>query len=572
MRKTDVFVVAIWSALGLGIVEGLALNIARAFPALAAPYKFSAHILWVAPVLNTALFLLVAAVLIPLLRRLRKWLPDRESMFVLGVFIFLGLFGIISAPKLTGSAPGALLALGLAVTLLRKMSGAEARLIAGLRRRLFLVPPIILLLVLGVAGYEKAAEWWRADRLPAARAGAPNVLLIVMDTVRYDSFVRSAAGSLTPNLDRMAAQGVRFENAWSSSSWTLPSQTSILTGLYPYQHGADWPSLKLDATRPTLGTFLSEQGYATGAFSGNSAWITPEYVGRGFLRFDTYIMEDFLRRTSYGRMLNVVLRNLRLHESGRGKPAAQINAQLLRFVDAYKSRPFFAYVCYMDVNRTFHNRWLNYGFLQHRAPLSEVKQAYDVGLMELDEQIGALFAELEQSGVLQNTLVVITSDHGESFGTGNGDHNPIGHGTSLYPEQTRVPLFIVFPGHIAAGSQNPELVSIRQIPGTIADLLQTPSNPFPDPPLSLSRQTPGQSSNNTQGLLMTLNYSEHNLTSVLWDGWQYIHDQTTTTDELYNLVSDPPAKRNLASEFDLTPAKTRLKDLMRETRPVAQKQ
>jgi len=78
MRKTDVFVVAIWSALGLGIVEGLALNIARAFPALAAPYKFSAHILWVAPVLNTALFLLVAAVLIPLLRRLRKWLPDRE--------------------------------------------------------------------------------------------------------------------------------------------------------------------------------------------------------------------------------------------------------------------------------------------------------------------------------------------------------------------------------------------------------------------------------------------------------------------------------------------------------------
>jgi len=71
---------------------------------------------------------------------------------------------------------------------------------------------------------------------------------------------------------------------------------------------------------------------------------------------------------------------------------------------------------------------------------------------------------------------------------------------------------------------------------------------------------------------MTLNYSEHNLTSVLWDGWQYIHDQTTTTDELYNLVSDPPAKRNLASEFDLTPAKTRLKDLMRETRPVAQKQ
>ncbi len=572
MRKTDLFVMAIWSAIGLGMIEGLVLNITRAFPALAAPYKFSAHIMWVAPVLNTALFLLVAAMLIPLLRLLNKWLPDKESLIVLGVFIFLGLFGIISAPKLTGLAPGALLALGLCVTILRKMSGAEARLIAGLRRRLFLVPPIILLLVLGVAGYEKAAEWWRANRLPAARAGAPNVLVIVMDTVRYDSFVRSVAGPLTPNLDRIAAQGVRFDNAWSSSSWTLPSQASIMTGLYPYQHGADWPHLNLDATQPTLATFFSQQGYATGAFSGNSAWIAPEYVGRGFLRFDTYLLEDLFRRTSYGRALNVVLRNLRLHESGRGKAAAQVNAELLRFLESYPNRPFFAYLCYMDVNRTFHDRWLNYGFLQKKAPLSEVKQAYDAGLTELDSQIGRLLAELEQSGVLKNTLVVITSDHGESFGTENGDHDPIGHGTSLYLEQTRVPLFIVFPGHIAAGWRNPELVSIRQIPGTIAGLLETQSNPFPDPPLSLSRQGSSQSSNNMQGLLMTLNYSEHRLTSVLWDGWQYIHDQTRTTDELYNLVSDPPAKRNLASEIDLTPAKTRLEDLMRESRPVAQRQ
>ena len=132
---------------------------------------------------------------------------------------------------------------------------------------------MILLLALGVAGYEKASEMVRANC--RGRTGAPNVLVIVMDTVRYDSFVRSETGSLTPNLDRIATQGVRFENVWSSSSWTLPSQASILTGLYPDQHGADWPRLKLDAGQPTLAAFFSRQGYAAGAFSGNSAWIAP---------------------------------------------------------------------------------------------------------------------------------------------------------------------------------------------------------------------------------------------------------------------------------------------------------
>jgi len=571
MQKTDVWVVAIWSAVGLGMIEGLVLNITRAFPALAAPYKFSAHIMWVAPVLNTALFLLVAAILILPLRRLNRWLPDKESLIVLGVFIFLGLFGIINAPKLTGSAPGALLALGLTVTLLRKMSGAEARLIAGLRRRLFLVPPIILLLVLGVAGYEKGSEWWRANRLPIARAGAPNVLVIVMDTVRYDSFMRSDTVSLTPNLDRIAAQGVRFENAWSSSSWTLPSQTSIQTGLYPYQHGADWPGLKLDAALPTLATFFGQQGYVTGAFSGNSAWIAPEYLGRGFLRFETYIAEDYVRRTTYGRILNVVLRNLRLHEAGRGKPAALLNAQFLQFLNDYPDHPFYAYLCYMDVNQTFHNHWLNYGFLQKKAPLTEVKQAYDAGLTELDSQIGVLFAELEQSGALENTLIVITSDHGQSFGSAVDDHDPVGHGTSLYPEQTRVPLFVIYPGYVPAARKQSQLTSLRQIPSTITALLGLQDQPFAGPPLAVHEPAAENAPADRPELLLTLNYSKHNLQAALWDDWLYINNQGAESEELYNVKADPTANSNLASGRTLEAARLRLERLMGRTQRLVEK-
>ena len=196
-------------------------------------------------------------------------------------------------------------------------------------------------------------------------------------------------------------------------------------------------------------------------------------------------------------------------------------------METYSHRPFFAYVCYMDVNRTFHDRWLNYGFLQKKAPLTEVRQAYDTGLTELDGQIGTLFAELERRGALRNTLVIITSDHGESFGEETGDHDPMGHGTSLYPEQTRVPLFVVFPGRTPAGRRETGLASIRQIPKTITDLLDLPDTPFAGPSLfSPVDRVAGRAQIDPAELLITLRYADSEMEAFLWDNWLYIRNQT----------------------------------------------
>src|SRR5690606_33105479 len=153
-------------------------------------------------------------------------------------------------------------------------------------------------------------------------------------------------------------------------------------------HGADFPGIALDPSVPTLGEYFQRRGYATGAFSSNSAWITPEHLGRGFVRFNVYILEDLVRRTVAGRISERFLTRVGLHKAGRGKEAPRLSAQFLQFVDDYQDRPFFAYLCYMDVNRTFHRRALGHAFWERRASPAEVLATYDSAMTTLDAHLG----------------------------------------------------------------------------------------------------------------------------------------------------------------------------------------
>jgi arylsulfatase A-like enzyme len=397
---------------------------------------------------------------------------------------------------------------------------------------------------------ETAAPSPPTTRTPSA--ATPNVLVIVLDTLRYDRFTRPAEQSLTPNLDRLTENGVRFENAWATSSWSLPAQASILTGRYAHEHGADWPGLRLDGQHPTLAEFFARQGYVTGAFSGNASWVSPEYLGRGFLRFDVYLIEDLLRRTAHGRTVDRVLQEVGYHYAGRGKKAPTLNGQFLQFLGDYRGRPFFAYLCYMDVNQGFHARRFN-TYFRKLAPTHEVIEAYDLALRELDAQVGILFTELERRSLLENTLVIITSDHGESFGAeGTDDHDPSGHGTSLYPEQLQVPLFVVYAARLPPGRRVRHTVSIRAIPAMITRLLGLERSPFGGSPLPLAEDPPGAPEDKT-AVLATLNYDDHKLQSVVRDHWQYIRNLRDPRggEELYDLAADPLAKVNLGWDHPL---------------------
>jgi arylsulfatase A-like enzyme len=549
MRKSAIFVVAAWSATIFGLMEGIVLIICRAYPANVAPYKVSNDALWVAPIIDLVVFLVVAAGVLLLVQLGRRWLSySRWPIVVYGVFIFLGIFAVISVPKIVHLLSAALLSLGLSVALCRKLNGIERRLTTYLRGRLVWIPALIVTAALGVSGYDHARESWQISQLTRAPAGAVNVLVIVLDTVRYDRFTHADGHTLTPRLDQITAKGVSFENTWSTTSWSLPSQASILTGRYPHEHGADWPRLQLDEKYPTLGEFLARHGYVTGAFSGNASWITPEYLGRGFLRFKVYLLEDILRRTAYGRPIGRLLWEIGYHYAGRGKKAPEVNAEFLKFLDDYPDRPFFAYLCYMDVNQAFHHRLLNRGFWTTAPTEQEVIEAYDQGLKILDQQIGDLFSELARRRLLNNSLVIITSDHGQSFGAqSTDDHDPSGHGTSLYPEQTKVPLFLVYSEKLPNEHENKATVSLKQIPKTITQILHMKDSPFVGQALPIMSGYLDTPERNENAVLATLNYDNQKIQSVIWQPWLYINNLNDrgNGEKLYDLANDPLAKNNL---------------------------
>ena len=549
----DVFAIAAWSAVGFGLIEGAILCIIRAFPVLRAPYKVSPEILWVAPAVNLVLFLLVAVVLIAVLGAMRRLDTAYRLRAVYGTFIFLGLLAVLAAPGVLHVVAAAVLAMGGAFALASRLSGG-AQLFPRSLRSAILLPLLIVAIGLGVAGYERAREMWLFRQLPAAAEHAFNVLVIVLDTVRRDSF-DSDAPAKTPNLDRFAAAGTTYENAWSTTSWSLPSQATLMTGAYPHVHGADWPRLQLSADTPTLAEFFAARGYTAGAFSGNSAWVTPEYLGRGYLRFKVYRLEDLLRRTSYGRVISRLVEPIGLHYAGRGKKAPRLNHEFLDFLSDYPGRPFFAYLCYMDVNQRFHNRRLNNAFWESKPSPREVRAAYDIGLEELDTRIGLLLGELEARGMLANTMVIVTSDHGESFGAAVGDHDPRRHGTSLYPEQARVPLFVVLPGRVAAGARVTKTVSIRAIPATIAAALGLANSPF-GPPLPLAD---GADSSDAVAL-STLHYGRRSIESIVWNKWQYINTRTPRQEELFDLATDPRARTNVLRDHDAEAFRSKLRE------------
>lgn len=404
------------------------------------------------------------------------------------------------------------------------------------------------------------------EGLPAATE-SENVLIIVIDTVRYDRFLPHARHSITPNLDQIAANGVRFDNAWATSSWSLASHASIMTGLYPHESGAEWPTLRLLDTSQTLAEILSRQGYVTGAFSANASWVTNEHLGRGFVRFKAYIAENLFRRTTYGRIVSRLLWPAGLHPAGRGKTAQRVNEELIGFLDDYPDRPFFAYLCYMDVNRDFYRQRLNRPFWTRQSTLSKDIEAYDEGIRRLDAQVGALFNELERRGLLSSTVVVVTSDHGESFGTGlGGDHDPPGHGTSLYPEQTRVPLILAHRASVRPGQTVDLGVSLRQIVPTIVDMLDIPEiNPRASPlPLDGDSRQPGQA------ILASLRYNDIDAQSVVKGDWLLVSDSSVKSGpELYDLSVDPRAQNNLAEHpRDLREYQPIIRDLSSHVRSV----
>ncbi len=390
-----------------------------------------------------------------------------------------------------------------------------------------------------------------------------NVIIIGLDTLRPDHL--GAYGyerETSTNIDRLAADGVLFENVISQAPWTHPSFGTVFTSLYPTQHGATTVGTRMSTEFPTLASLLGDHGYYTGAIV-NAPSLSPEFgVGRGF---DHY---DFLRPWSE-------------------RSADQVTELALAWIDVHKDQPFFLFVHYFDPHLPYappvpydslfdpdyagplgdsfnigaaaarrDDRVVGYGSLPE-ADKKHIAALYDGEIAFADKAVGALVDGIDRRGLRNRTLLIFLSDHGEEL----FDHGGLDHGHSLFDELIRVPLIISLPGTIPEKSRVSEYVRLLDVMPTVLDMLGL-RQPTHLEGVSLKNFLTGAVRPRPDGvglLRPAICYAEalrHRMTvkSLTAYPWKLIYDMRTHERLLFNLETDPREQQVLDARGERPPS------------------
>ena len=502
---------ACWFALLAGLVEGAGL---LAFQRInwaqwSRVLHVSKEILWISPIVDLVFFLFIASA-VALVSR--AWLRIPRLRVLVFILAFLTTYDWLLVTGRLYKRACLLLALGIAVAFTRWLKTHEEPVLRFWKRSLPALLGILVLFLIGIEGGKRLHESCATSHLPGAAPGSPNVLVIVIDTLRADHLSAYGYGRpTTPAISNLASHGILFESAVAPSSWSLPSHASLVSGRSIQEHGAGnvqpmpwfgWGNRSLNGL-PTLGEALQQRGYRTGAFSANRIYFTSNIgLGRGFLHFEDYFdsVGDGFVRTQFGREFARLYLNrsakskftrffhwaglsnwLDKDSEGSGdyggafgvrKRADELNREALRWIGRETDHPFFAFLTYLDVHYSYGGPpGTNKPAWDHGTVIDE----YDAGLKYEDDYIGRLLAALDRKGILKNTLVILTSDHGESL----GDHGLSYHGAALYWELLRVPLIFSWPGHLPEGLRVEQPVGNQAIAATVMSIVSGGSDPFP---------------------------------------------------------------------------------------------
>lgn len=345
----------------------------------------------------------------------------------------------------------------------------------------------------------------------------PNILLIVMDSVRSSNL--SCYGyyrATTPNIDRFAREAVLFEKAISEGCWTLPVHTSLFTGLYPLNHGLTISKSALPEHHPTLAQLLRENGYRTCCLTSN-AYISPNTgLTQGFdvveevwritnprgikrtkmsqlkvqLRKLGVLGEPLIAALSFAGRLRKILKRQKVKSDKGAALTNQLAQKWLATADNQK--PFFLFINYMECHEKYnpphpydrkfmpdhYSPWrvlqvspdkkqILKGSEKRKGEDLEIMTAlYDGELCYLDSKIGELLDYLKSQNLLDDTVVIITSDHGDSL----GEHNELGHRMVLYEQLLHVPLIIRFPHMFTPGTRVSHLVQLTDLYPTLLEI------------------------------------------------------------------------------------------------------
>ena len=310
----------------------------------------------------------------------------------------------------------------------------------------------------------------------------PNVVLIVMDTVRADHF--SCYGyhrPTSPHVDRIASEGILFRNTFSPSAWTLPAHASLFSGLYPSRHAAHHEHQFLDSAIITWAEILEKHGYRTGGFSMNPHISTEKGFSQGFSCF---------------------FEAWKIQSNSEQKKAMRINREIKTWLETGRkgTGPFFLFINYLNAHIPYTPPASFYSpFLRGEDEIKKAQaykklgisfaRAYNIGKATLDREgryylnalydgeiafvdmlIGDLYRYLETHDDLDNTLLIITSDHGENI----GHHRLMDHQLCLYDSLLRVPLILRFPPRLPAGEKIDRHVELIDLLPAILEICGLP--------------------------------------------------------------------------------------------------
>lgn len=348
---------------------------------------------------------------------------------------------------------------------------------------------------------------YTSGNVPAApRAGRnrPPVILIVLDTVRAAHLsVYGYSRETTPNLKKLSDDAMVYKHAIAASDHSLSAHASIFTGLYPSHHGVYFAPPDFSVPTPvgpqlrTLAEILLDAGYRTIGVVANHGFLNHAFgFSQGFQHFDQRVPVRFLAHLR-GHYLREAARSVLA--AGVNSPQAdlayrtaeEINGEVFQLLDEIHQEAFFLFINYMDAHSPYrppppfgtrfpgrHDQLVDWDRaagpgaadvpLRHAiipAVRRHIESQYDGAIAYLDSQLAALLARLKQLDLYDDSLIIITSDHGEAF----GDKGLTGHGgVSVYQDQIHVPLIVKYPGRLRRGTSH-DLVSHVDLLPTILE-------------------------------------------------------------------------------------------------------
>jgi len=573
--------VTVWFSLLSGVLEGSARVILRTSGWFGWPQRFCIQkfsLSWGAAVIDAGAILLLGL----LLWLVRRIFSDKVGLALLWAIAgLIGCFAVLEALRILSGRASVIFALGFAVTLFRISMQSPEKCMGFLRRTMPVAWGLLAATLLAAYGWPLVIERVEAYRAPAPPPNAPNVLVVMLDTLRADRLgTYGYSRGTSPFLDGFAKRSLLYERAISNASWTLPAHISAFCGHDPGEHGA--VLTHYDGRFELIAEALLQRGYQTAGFSANRFYTTcMQGVSAGITHYENTFLtwRDIVTRTSlYTRIGKFMNDYAGISMAVPFMRAEEVNQRFLRWADTRQQRPFFAFLNYMETHFPYlPPQELAARFpgaaqpllqkdrqrLMMGAPLTpelaaRLNDSYDASIAYLDGELKKLFAAIEERGLDKNLLVIILSDHGEAL----GERNIYDHRNTLYMEEIHVPMIVRLPGITPEGRRYAQPVSIRRLAATIAAATGLPKEKFPGPPLPIRAE---DLDSGRPEIIAFSHITGGHFENVLrhypiWQGWVrslvrgdlHFILQEDGKMELYDFVKDPREATNLAGTANPT--------------------